>query len=176
MSTRRLLALLAIGTAFGLLMALLVFLRHSLERERALSRGHTFPSITVRALNRSFELQRVPSGRKMLLVFFRPDCPQCESELARLEHVCAEVPAEKLDCVAISLGSEEQTYAWHGTQTFRRLTIAVSADSTFVEQHRDWLMAVPLVFLITERGMIHDRRAGERSQAYTLARVREFAR
>ncbi len=174
MSTRRLLALLAIGTAFGLLMTLLVFLRHSLERERALGRGHTFPSITVRALNRSFELQRVPSGRKMLLVLFRPDCPQCESELARLERVCAEVSTEKLDCVAISLGSEEQTYSWQRTQVFRRLTIAVSVDPVFAEPYRDWLMAVPLVFLITEQGTIHDRRAGERSQEDTLARVREF--
>jgi len=110
----------------------------------------------------------------MLLVLFRPDCPQCESELARLERVCAEVPAEKLDCMALSLSSEEQTYAWSRTQTFRRLTIAVSVDSAFAEQHRDWLVAVPLVFLITEQGMIHDRRAGERSQEYTLARVREF--
>ncbi|MCS6817593.1 MAG: redoxin domain-containing protein [Blastocatellia bacterium] len=176
MSGRRLLALFIIGTALGLLIAFLVLLRHSLERERALGPGRTFPSITVRALNRSFELQRVPSGRKTLLVLFRPDCPQCENELGRLERVCVEIPVEKLDCVALSFGSEEQTYAWQRTRAFRRMMIAVSADPAFAERHRDWLMAVPLVFLITERGVIHDRRAGERSQEYTLARVREFVR
>jgi len=176
MKTRRLLALLAIGMVFGGLIALLVVLRHSLERERALGPGHAFPSTVVRGLNRSFEQQRGPSGGKMLLVLFRPDCSQCEDELVRLERVCAEMPEEKLDCVALSFGSEEQTYAWQRTQTFRRMTIAVSADPAFAEQHRDWLMAVPLVFLITEQGVIHDRRAGGRSPEYTLARLREFVR
>jgi peroxiredoxin len=176
MSGRRLLALCVLGVAFGLLLVLLLALRHSLERERALGRGHVFPATVIRVLNRAFELRRVPSGRKMLLVFFRPECPQCEDELERLERVCAEIPEDALDCVALSLSAEHQTYAWQQTRAFRRMMIAVSADPAFAERHRDWLMAVPLVFLITEQGVIHDRRAGERSREYTLARVREFVR
>ncbi|GBC78301.1 hypothetical protein HRbin08_01788 [bacterium HR08] len=176
MRRERLLALLALGVVFGLSVALLLSLRRSLERERALGRGQVFPATVVRVLGDRFEERRVPSGRKMLLVLFRPDCPQCERELARLEQACAQLPEEQLECMALSFDPEPHTYAWQQGRAFRRLKIAVSADPTFAERHGDWLLAVPLVFFITEQGVIHERYAGERSPEYTLARVREFVR
>ncbi len=176
MRWKRLLAALAIASAFGLVVSLLLALRHSLERERALERGRVFPRLRVRILNDGAEEMSVPSGRKMLLVLFRPDCWHCESELARLDRVCERIPAERLHCIALSFAPEPQTYAWGRAQGFRRLKIAVSSDLDFAARHQDWLMAVPLVFLIAEDGRIHERRAGERSEAYTLERVREFVR
>ena len=176
MRGRRLLALLTLGAVFGLLVALLLSLRHSLERERALGRGQIFPTTVARVLSDGFERRPVPSGRKMLLVLFRPDCPQCERELVRVEQVCAQLPQERLECMALSVGPEHHTYAWQQARAFRRLKIAVSADPTFAERYGDWLLAVPLVFFITEQGVIHERYAGERSPEYTLARVREFVR
>ncbi len=176
MRKKRLLALLAVATAFGVVIVLLAFLRHSLERERAFRQGRIFPPTTVHVLGEEDEKRTLPSGRKTLLVFFRSDCPQCEREVARLERVCGQIPEERLECVALSFSPEPQTYAWWRAQMFRRVKIAVSRDPNFAERHRDWLMAVPLVFFITERGVIHERHAGERSLEYTLARVREFVR
>jgi peroxiredoxin len=176
MRRKRLLALLAVAMAFGGVIALLAFLRHSLERERALGRGQTFPPMTVHVLGEGGEKHTLPSGRKTVLIFFRSDCPQCEREVARLERVCEQIPEERLECVALSFSPEPQTYAWWRAQTFRRVKIAVSRDPNVAERYRDWLMAVPLVFFITERGVIHERHAGERSLEYTLARVREFVR
>jgi len=139
--------------------AYIVFhLRHSLVRERQLGIGGRFPTVELQLMGDNSEEMRLPSGKKTLVVFFRHDCPHCTNELSRLDRACQQPLEGTLDCVAVSFSQEVETRAWAATNGLG-LKIALVRDPGFTKRYIDWLMAVPLVFLIDEEGIIRYKRA-----------------
>lgn len=171
----RMLALLAVGIIAGAMIYTLWRLSQSLRREQALGVGSPFPVITVEPLTGDNETTRLPAGKKTLIVFFRSDCPHCVSELVRLDRACRQIPPSKLACVALAFDRERETRAWW-LQSGLQMEGAFVRDPEFVGRSLDWLTAVPLVFLVDERGIIAYKRAGERSEEYDGQLLRDFAR
>ena len=96
------------------------------------------------------------------------------SELSRLDRACQQLQGGKLDCIAVSFAQERETRGWAMTSGLE-MKIALVRDPQFATRHVDWLTALPLVFLVDERGMIRYKRAGERSDEYDASLVRDFA-
>ncbi|HXF06021.1 MAG TPA: redoxin domain-containing protein [Blastocatellia bacterium] len=170
----RMLALVIVGALAGVMIYALWRLSQSLQREQALGVGSPFPVITVEPLTGDKETMRLPAGKKTLIVFFRWNCPHCVSELVRLDRACRQIPPAKLDCVALAFDSERETRAWW-LQSGLQMEGAFVRDPEFIRRSLDWLTAVPLVFLVDERGIITYKRAGERSEEYDGKLLRDFA-
>lgn len=169
--------LLAIGVVL-LLMAgsiyVVLTLRESSERSRETGVGNPFPPLDLQPVDSAGVPARVPSGRKTLLVFFRHDCDHCRQELARLDKACRMVPEGRLDCIAVSFSPEPVTRAWK-VESGLNMGVAVARSPDFAGRHLDWLTAVPLVFMVDERGVVQYKRAGERDEAYDISVIHDFA-
>lgn len=163
-----LLSIIAGGMTYGLWR-----LYGSLRRERALGVGNPFPVITVEPLTSDDETVHLPAGKKTLIVFFRWDCPHCVSELLRLDRACRQISPTKLACIALAFDRERETRAWW-LQSGLQMEGAFVRDSEFIRRSLDWLTAVPLVFLVDEKGIITYKRAGERSEDYDMQLLRNF--
>ncbi|MBI3950353.1 MAG: hypothetical protein HY314_07860 [Acidobacteria bacterium] len=92
-----------------------------------------------------------------------------------MDRACRQIPEGKVDCIAVSFGQEQETRAWLMTSGLN-LKTAVVRDPDFARRYVDWLMAVPLVFLIDEHGTIKYKRAGERGEEYDASLVRDFVK
>lgn len=170
----RLPALVLIGLFAGGMGYGLWRLSQSLQREQALAVGRPFPPITAELLTSEEDTVRLPGGKKTLIVFFRSDCPHCVSELGRLDRACRQIPPATLACIALAFDRERETRAWW-LQSGLQMMGAFVRDPEFVGRSLDFLTAVPLVFLVDEKGMITYKRAGERSEEYDLQLLRDFA-
>ncbi len=170
----RVLAFFLVGIIAGALVYGVWHLHRSLQRQETLDVGNPFPALTVELLTSENETWRLPTGRKMLIVFFRWDCPHCVNELMRLDRACRQIPETRLLCMALAFDRQRETQAWW-LQSGLQMTGAFVRDPEFVRRSLDWLTAVPLVFLVDDRGTITYKRAGERSEDYDSQLLRTFA-
>lgn len=169
----RVLAILAIAGIAGGSIWVVLKLKGSLRNEEEIGVGRQFPALELLGVDPASGPSRVPTGRKSMLVFFRPDCEHCRAELARLDKICSEVAADKIDCVAISFAPEPATRSWRAGSGLR-MAIAVPENRNLSSQHMDWLTAVPLIFLLDESGTIRYKRSGERGEDYDRSLLLDF--
>ena len=92
-----------------------------------------------------------------------------------MDRACQQIPDGKLDCIAVSFGQDSGTRAW-AARSGLHLKFAQALDPEFNRRYVDWLMLVPLVFLVDEDGTIRYKGGGERSDEYDASLVRDFAR
>ncbi|PIU44320.1 MAG: hypothetical protein COS95_09490 [Ignavibacteriales bacterium CG07_land_8_20_14_0_80_59_12] len=101
-------------------------------------------------------------GSKLVLMFFKVECPHCQRTLGIFKSLCEYYSTQHFKMIAISLSSPEETSKFTSENAFPFPIVLASYDKVKREYG---ISALPAVFFVNESMVVIHRVFGEMSAA-----------